>query len=209
MRGMTTTAADTRRRGRSEKKRLAILDAAQELFVGEGFERTSVDAIAARADVSKRTVYDHFGDKEGIHAAVVERVVSKLLVTVRTALEEELPPGCDLRAGLLSFARRVATEAFPSSEYVQFRNLSTRGAARRRVAGSMRNAPKELFTQRIEDFVAEGAIQTDHPRRAAEHFIALTFLLAQDTLDPTMTGAWDAVDQILVDGVDAFIRAYT
>jgi TetR/AcrR family transcriptional repressor of mexJK operon len=159
--------------------------------------------------VSKRTVYDHFGDKEGVHSAVVERVVHKLITTVRAALEEELPPGCHLRTGLLSFARRVATEAFPSSEYVEFRHLATRGTARRRVPGSTRNAPKELFTRRVELFVDEGAIRTDDPRRAAEHFIALTFLLALDTLDPTVTAAWGEVDAILVDGVDAFIRAYT
>lgn len=206
---MTTSATEAGRRGRSEKKRLAILDAARDLFMADGYELTSVDAIAARAAVSKRTVYDHFGDKERIHLAVVERAAEKVLVTVQTALEEELPRGCDIRAGLLSFARRVATETFPSSAYVQFRLLNTRGAGPRRVPGSMRNAPRELFTQRIEDFAAEGVLRAEQPRRAAEHFVALTLLLAQDTLDPSLTGAWDEVDQILVDGVDAFLRAYT
>ncbi|WP_206428464.1 TetR/AcrR family transcriptional regulator [Mycolicibacterium stellerae] len=206
---MATAETATRRRGRSEKKRLAILDAAQELFAAGGFDLTSVDAIAARADVSKRTVYDHFGDKETIHTTVVERVAEKLLGTVTSALDDELPSGCDLRSGLLGFVRRVATEAFPSSDYVEFRNLVNLGTARRRVPGSTRNKPKELFTERIERFAAEGAIRTDDPRRAAEHFIALTILLAQDTVDTTTTSAWEAIDSILVDGVDAFMRAYT
>lgn len=188
---------------------MAILEAAHDLFMADGYDSTSMDAIAARAAVSKRTVYDHFGDKERIHVAVVERAAEKVLITVRTAVEEELPPGCDLGAGLLSFARRVVTETFPSSAYVQFRQLTTRGAGLRRVPGSMRNAPKELFTQRIEDFAADGVLRAERPRRAAEHFIALTVLLALDTLDPSLTGAWDEVDQILVDGVDAFLRAYT
>ncbi|MGE0214646.1 TetR/AcrR family transcriptional regulator [Mycolicibacterium sp.] len=206
---MTTTVGEAGRRRRSEKKRNAILDAAQELFVADGYELTSVDAIAARADVSKRTVYDHFGDKEGIHAAVVDRVASRLLGTVRLALEEELGPGCDPKVGLLSFARRVATETFPSSDYVEFRHLAARGTARRRVPGSTRNAPKELFTERITAFAEAGILRTANPRRAAEHYIALTFLLALDTLDPTTSGGWDAIDAILVDGVAAFLRAYT
>ncbi|MFD0663231.1 TetR/AcrR family transcriptional regulator [Thermocatellispora tengchongensis] len=186
-----------------------MLDAAQALFLADGYERTSVDAIAARADVSKRTVYDHFGDKERIYSAVVDRVTEKLLAAVRAAVEEELPEGRDLRAGLLAFARRVATATFPSSDYVLFRKLSNVGPAKRRVPGSVRNASKELFVRRMASFAEAGAITTDNPWRAAEHFIALTFLLALDTLDPTEQGAWDEVDEILVDGVDTFLRAYT
>ncbi len=175
----------------------------------DGYELTSVDAIAASAEVSKRTVYDHFGDKEGIYSAVVEVVLEKLLTTVSAALEQELPPHCDLRTGLLAFARRVATEAFPSSEYVAFRQLTSRGSAGRQLTHSARNGPRELFTRRMELFVAEGAVRTDHPQRAADHFIALTFRLALDTLDAPVAGSSDDVDGILVDGVDAFIRAYT
>ncbi|MEE6140153.1 TetR/AcrR family transcriptional regulator [Mycobacterium sp. 050128] len=206
---MTTADSGRRGRGRSETKRLAILDAAQELFVAHGFDVASVDAISARAEVSKRTVYDHFGDKENIYTTVVERSAEKVLVTVVAALEDELPSGCDLRDGLLAFVRRVATDTFASSAYVEFRSLVNSGAARRRVPGSIRNKPKELFIERMEKFAAQGAIRTDNPSRAAEHFIALTMLLAQDIVAITDESSWDAVDSILVDGVDAFIRAYT
>jgi len=203
-----TTVDISARRGRSEKKRLAILDAARRLFVQDGYELTSVDAIAARAGVSKRTVYDHFGDKERIHSAVLEQVTETLTASVRAALEDELTGDCDVRAGLLAFVRRVAAEALPSSDYVDFRLLTTSSSPRRRNFRSTSGGPKEMFIRRIEDFVAAGALRTDHPRRAAEHFIALTFHLALDTLEPTESGAWDAVDEVLVDGVDAFLRAY-
>ncbi|WP_099023604.1 TetR/AcrR family transcriptional regulator [Mycolicibacterium palauense] len=206
---MTTTANGARRRGRSMQKRVAILDAARDLFVRDGYELTSVDAIAARAEVSKRTVYDHFGDKERIHSAVLERVAENLTITIEAALEEELTAGCDLRAGLLAFARRVATEAFPSSDYADYRHLTTRCTPWRRNPRSLANAPRELFVRRMQAFADEGAIRTDRPHRAAQHFVALTFQLALDSLDPTETGAWDAVDEILVDGVDAFVRSYT
>ena len=80
------------RRRRSEGKKTAILDAAEALFIAEGYERASVDAIAARAQVSKRTVYDHFGDKETIFLRVLERVNDTLVSTIRTAIDEELSP---------------------------------------------------------------------------------------------------------------------
>lgn len=191
------------------QKRRAILDAARELFVRDGYELTSVDAIAGRAGVSKRTIYDHFGDKELIYSAVLEEVSERLTITIQAALEEELAPGCDLPSGLLAFARRVATEAFPSSDYADYRYLTTRCTPSRRNPRSMANAPRELFVRRMEAFAEEGAVRTEHPLRAAQHFVALTFQLALDSLDPTETGAWDAVDAVLVDGVEMFVRGYT
>ena len=56
----------TRRPGRpkSELKAKAIRDAASQLFMTDGIERTSMDAIAQAAGVSKQTVYSHFKNKD-------------------------------------------------------------------------------------------------------------------------------------------------
>lgn len=53
------------------EKRGAILAAAAALFLEQGFERTTVDAIASRAGVSKLTVYSHFEGKEGLFRALI------------------------------------------------------------------------------------------------------------------------------------------
>jgi TetR/AcrR family transcriptional regulator, mexJK operon transcriptional repressor len=50
--------------GRSAGKRLAVLDAARAGFLSGGYLGTSMDEIAARAGVSKATVYNHFEDKQ-------------------------------------------------------------------------------------------------------------------------------------------------
>ena len=60
-------------RPKSEHKRIAILKAAQRLFLELGFEGASMDAIAALAQVSKLTVYNHFTDKERLFQAAVEQ----------------------------------------------------------------------------------------------------------------------------------------
>src|SRR5512140_1425190 len=58
---------------RVPEKRRQILAGAREVFRELGFERASVDVIAARAGVSKATVYNHFADKQALFvAAVVE-----------------------------------------------------------------------------------------------------------------------------------------
>lgn len=58
----------------TDRKRAAILDAAIEEFLAAGFEATSMDRIAARASVSKRTVYNHFPSKEALFAAILHQL---------------------------------------------------------------------------------------------------------------------------------------
>ncbi|TVT60226.1 TetR/AcrR family transcriptional regulator [Amycolatopsis rhizosphaerae] len=59
---------------RGEALRAHILDAAKLAFLESGFERTSMDAIAARAETSKRSLYAHFPTKDALFLAVVERI---------------------------------------------------------------------------------------------------------------------------------------
>lgn len=61
----------------TDRKRAAILDAAVRQFRAAGFDNTSMDRIADAANVSKRTVYNHFPSKELLFAAIVERIRSR------------------------------------------------------------------------------------------------------------------------------------
>lgn len=56
---------------RSERKRRAILDAATEIFLQHGYLGASMDEVAARAEVSKQTVYKQFASKEALFVAIV------------------------------------------------------------------------------------------------------------------------------------------
>lgn len=60
------------RRGNELHER--ILWAATEVFLSEGFERTSMDVVAARAETTKRTLYSRFVNKEKLFLAVIELV---------------------------------------------------------------------------------------------------------------------------------------
>jgi TetR/AcrR family transcriptional regulator, mexJK operon transcriptional repressor len=60
------------------KLRERILQVATELFLEEGYGSTSIESVAARAGVSKRTFYDRFGDKAALFAAVVHRIIDEI-----------------------------------------------------------------------------------------------------------------------------------
>ncbi|CUW37499.1 putative transcriptional regulator, TetR family [Magnetospirillum sp. XM-1] len=70
---MEATVTKTRTRSKPSAKREAILDAAQRLFLDEGYAATSMDAVAARAGVSKATIYAHFEGKDQLFAAIMHR----------------------------------------------------------------------------------------------------------------------------------------
>jgi TetR/AcrR family transcriptional regulator of autoinduction and epiphytic fitness len=72
---------------RGEALREHILDTAKLAFLEDGFERTTMDAIAARAETSKRSLYAHFPTKDELFLAVVERVRTLFGARMRTPAE--------------------------------------------------------------------------------------------------------------------------
>ncbi|KVT88961.1 TetR/AcrR family transcriptional regulator [Burkholderia ubonensis] len=58
----------------TDRKRAAIISAAIEEFLAAGYDATSMDRIAARADVSKRTVYNHFPSKDALFASILHQL---------------------------------------------------------------------------------------------------------------------------------------
>ena len=65
-----SASASTRR----SPKRDALLGAARELFSRQGYRAVGIDTVLARAGVAKMTLYKHFGSKEELIAALLERV---------------------------------------------------------------------------------------------------------------------------------------
>jgi TetR/AcrR family transcriptional repressor of mexJK operon len=59
-------------RPKSNQKRKQILYTASELFLQQGYDRTSMDAVAKASEVSKQTVYSHFKNKDVLYTAVIE-----------------------------------------------------------------------------------------------------------------------------------------
>src|ERR1041384_2762934 len=68
---------------RGGELREPLLRAGKDVFLEMGYERASMDAVAARAETSKRSLYAHFESKEKLFAAVIELVRGLLLGRLR------------------------------------------------------------------------------------------------------------------------------
>lgn len=75
-------------RPRSDAKRQAILAAAEEVFLREGYLGTNMDLIAELAQVSKPTVYRHFGNKEALFVGLV----GEMTTAAGDQVPDSLPP---------------------------------------------------------------------------------------------------------------------
>ena len=82
-------APAVRARMTGEQRREQLIQVGRKLFAEKGFEGTTVEEIAHKADVSKPVVYEHFGGKEGLYAVVVDREIRMLLDGITTALTAE------------------------------------------------------------------------------------------------------------------------
>lgn len=63
----------------TDRKKAAIVDAAISEFQEQGFAGTSMDKIAARAEVSKRTVYNHFASKDELFAEIMQQLWTRAM----------------------------------------------------------------------------------------------------------------------------------
>lgn len=89
-----------RRRLAPEVRRRQVLDAAIAVFSEEGLHGASMDAIAARAGVSKPLVYAHGGTKDELFAACLAREADRLATTMTAAVGAETTGPDDAEARL-------------------------------------------------------------------------------------------------------------
>jgi TetR/AcrR family transcriptional regulator, mexJK operon transcriptional repressor len=164
---------DTDDQRRSARKRRAILNAATTTFLSKGYLGTSMDEIAALAQVSKQTVYKHFADKQSLFIELVTGTVNEISDPVYDEVVELADSG-DLEADLRDLARRLVARVM-QPRLLELRRLVIAEASRfpelgrafyERGPGRTISALASVF----EQLAADGALRLDDPALAAAHF---------------------------------------
>jgi len=194
-------------------KRAAILEAAERMFLQQGYEGVSMDQIAAEAGVSKLTVYSHFGDKDTLFTEAAARYC-----------EQQMPdsvfepaPDTPVRERLLEVAEAFFTMVSSPEAVAGHRLLCTpqmveKGLPQRFWKGGperVQSAFASLLRRRIEtgDLAIEDALV---PTAAAQFFVLLKGDLHQRMVFDC-DDAGDCARQRrahLEASVDMFLRAY-
>lgn len=121
----------------SGTKRDAILSAAVDLLLAHGYEGTSMDAVAAKAGVSKTTVYAHFADKHQLFEAVMAHAASVLVPNINEAIATEETDS----VGRLTLALAAVVQSSIAPELIAFfRVLIAEHERRRQFVGVLEHA---------------------------------------------------------------------
>lgn len=78
-----------RREREKEQRQKAIIDAAEKIFFSEGVENSSMDEVAAAAELSKGTLYLYFQNKDDLYHAIVLRGLNILYDLFKKAVAQE------------------------------------------------------------------------------------------------------------------------
>ena len=100
-------SAGRRGRTKSQIKRAAILRGGKAVFLASGFGGANMDEVAARAGVSKMTVYRHFGSKEDLFAGVITELGNMIVAEDLELIFAERP-----EEALRRFARKMIDIVF-------------------------------------------------------------------------------------------------
>ena len=211
----SATVAETGELGRSARKRAAILGAAHALFLQRGYAGTSMDDVAARAAVSKQTVYKHFDDKQRLFVEVITSDVGRDEATVEARMAA-MPDSDDLSGDLRSYARwhladvmqpaRLRLRRMLIGEAERFPELARAWYA----SGPERSCAE--FARWFAAWQQRGLLQVPDPMLAAQEFnwlvlsIPLNRAMAYAADEPLHSAA--ELDAYADEAVRIFLAAY-
>ena len=197
-------------RPKDQTKRNAIVNAARGLFFTRGFAATTLEAVAEAANVSKVTVYGHFGDKAGVFEAVVQAIASR----IEAGFAVESAPEADLAGTLMAFGRALMHEIM-SAEMMNFeRHMSGELVQHPELARRFFEAGPGYMRAKLAKIIAEAhdrkQIKVDDPVIAANDLCGLWqgFSRPEALFGVANAPSADEIQQRVAHGVTLFLKAY-
>ena len=165
----------------AEERKSEILDVAEQLFAEKGFDSASTNDIIKRIGIARGTLYHHFGSKEEILDALVERMAREGLARARAVISDKNRPllerlsGAIMALNLDNGAGRVVFEQIHKPQ-----NALLHQKMQERILSGV----VPLIAKLIEEGNAEGTFDSAYPDEAAE--MIMTYAnTAFDTLAAT------------------------
>jgi TetR/AcrR family transcriptional regulator of autoinduction and epiphytic fitness len=193
----------------SQRKHLAIIEGAIVEFKDNGYNASSMDAVAARAQVSKRTVYNHFPSKE----ALFEELVRQMITTARQVTEFHYNDDLPIERQLLSFAEQELS-LLSDSRFLDLSRITMAEAMHspelaRKILSNVAQQDSYLETWIIEAIKRDKLMNVD-AKYATRQFLSLIKGLA---LWPQILTGLPSPDeqtekQIVGDTVEMFLARY-
>jgi TetR/AcrR family transcriptional regulator, mexJK operon transcriptional repressor len=207
---MATTTSSRRPPELSPVKRRQILSGARAVFAELGYERGSVDEAAARAGVSKATVYNHFHDKKTLFVACFYEGADELRSELRESLAE---PSGDVERALQHTGEQLLKLLLSPEAVCLFRQAASESARFPEVGETFFERVAVMYgmiASFLERWDERGALAISDSRTAAVQFVLLCQgdLVVRARLGMLRDPPDALVRRTVRDAVATFLRAY-
>jgi AcrR family transcriptional regulator len=191
------------------KVRERIIEAAAALFRESGFD-VSMDTIASAADVSKQSLYNHFGSKEELFKSIIASRAEAMRAPLLTSAPERPP-----RDVLMDVALQYYALAFSPSALALLRTIVSASQRFPEIGRDFYEAGPRLTLGLLTDWVARevqsGRLSTTNPRLAAEHFLSMLLghIQTRGLLGLEQSHTQADLEERAAFCADAFLRAFS
>src|ERR1700736_1205645 len=195
---------------KTESKRLAIIQAAAEVFREVGFERASMSIIRERFGGSRATLYNYFPSKEKPFFEVMHQAKEAELEAITGELDADAD---DLKRELVHFGQKFMAVLY-STETIAVRRLAIAESRHSDIGKLSFEQATVPIEKRVAEFVRKvmkrGTLRTADPKIAAIHLLSL---LESELLQRVLLGVIDTVKPENLSGavrraVDVFLAGY-
>lgn len=195
----------------SSVKRQQILSGARDAFSELGYERASVDLVAARAGVSKATVYNHFRDKGALFVACFSEEAEQMREGLRASLEER---DGDVESALQRLGERLIGVLVSPPILTLYRHTIAEVSRFPEIGATLFERGPAVIYAMIAKYLAQwdakGALRIDDAQSAAVQFVMLcqADLVVRAQLGVQERPSREATRETVRRAVRTFVRAY-
>lgn len=152
-------------RKEAEERKSEILDAAERLFAGKGFDQTSTNDILDEVGIARGTLYYHFKSKEDILDAMIERLAGQMMRAAEKIAGDQKLPVLERLTGTitaLNLNNSIGTEVMEQIHKPQ-NALMHQKMQEQLVSGTVR-----ILTGLMQEGIEQNIIHTEYPAQAVE-----------------------------------------
>jgi AcrR family transcriptional regulator len=184
-----------RTRPTREQTRARLLQAASEVFASHGYDRASLDDVAAAAGLTKGAVYSSFASKDELFYALMRERIDERLAFVAAAVDRQTTLQDTTRAAGAGLAELIFSQADWHLLFIEFWARAVRDPSLRKEFARHRRTARALIARFLEQQAAQLGIGLPAPADqlavavlALSNGIAIEQLADPDTVDPSIFG---------------------
>lgn len=161
-------------------RRNEILDAAEQLFVTKGFDKTSTNDILSEVGIARGTLYYHFKSKEDILNAMIERITDTLVERAGKIVRQKEAP---VLQRLTEMMLALNLDSDLGHEIMEQVHKPQNALMHQKMQEYLLDRVIPLLTDLVEEGMAQGICQTDYPAEAAEMLLLYSNTVFDDLVE--------------------------